>query len=285
MTAAVLEVQSLSKTYHTAKAEVAALLPVTFQVTAGEFVTLIGPSGCGKSTLLFMLAGLEAPTAGFIFIDGREAVGPGADRGMVFQNYTLYPWLTVAENVLFSASLRVHRGGAAVARQRCEALLHLMGLEQFRGALPKELSGGMKQRVAIARALLPRPKILLMDEPFGALDAQTREEMQQLTLALSRHERTTILMVTHDVDEAVFLSTRVIVFSPRPGTIIEDVVVPFGDDRSLDLKLNTDFIAIRRRLLNRLRHDTSADHSDHLERLLAVNERSKPLDNRNKPLQ
>lgn len=268
---ALLEVQSISKIYRTDGGDVEALRPSSFKVERGDFVTLIGPSGCGKTTMLFILAGLEAPTDGYIFIDGRQVVGPGANRGMVFQNYTLYPWLTVAENILFSSTLKAHRTTAEArkaAQERCDALLHLMGLEAFARAFPKELSGGMKQRVAIARALLPRPKILLMDEPFGALDAQTREEMQELTVLLCRHERTTVLMVTHDVDEALFLSNRILVFSPRPGIIVEDIAVPFGPERTLELKLTPAFIDLKRRILDRLRRKTGSHRAGHLQRLM-----------------
>jgi NitT/TauT family transport system ATP-binding protein len=268
---ALLEVQDISKLYGADGRLVEALKPTSFKVESGDFVTLIGPSGCGKTTMLFILAGLEPPSGGYIFIGGRQAVGPGASRGMVFQNYTLYPWLTVAENILFSSTLMAHRGDAQkrkAARERCDALLHLMGLVSFANAYPKQLSGGMKQRVAIARALLPGPKILLMDEPFGALDAQTREEMQELTVLLCRNEKTTVLMVTHDVDEALFLSNRILVFSPRPGRIVEDITVPFGSERTLDLKLSPEFINLKRRILERLRRDTGEQRASHLSRLM-----------------
>lgn len=271
----ILEVQDVSKVYPTDNGSVEALRPTSFKVERGEFVTLIGPSGCGKTTMLFMLAGLEEPSDGYMLVNGRQAIGPGADRGMVFQNYTLYPWLTVAQNVLFSATLKTFRqdgGDLKAAKERCDALLYLMGLEAFAKAYPRELSGGMKQRVAIARALLPRPEILLMDEPFGALDAQTREEIQQLTALLTRHEGTTVLMVTHDVDEALFLSTRTLVFSPRPGRIVEDISVPFGEVRTLDLKLTPEFISLKRRMLGLLRRESDANREDYLQRLLQVQE-------------
>ena len=279
----ILEVQAVSKIYPTDTGSVEALRPTSFKVEPGEFVTLIGPSGCGKTTMLFILAGLEAPTGGYMFVKGRQAVGPGADRGMVFQNYTLYPWLTVTENILFSATLKTSRqSGDEVksAKERCNALLYLMGLDAFANAYPRELSGGMKQRVAIARALLPRPAILLMDEPFGALDAQTREEIQQLTALLSRHEGTTVLMVTHDVDEALFLSTRTLVFSPRPGAIVEDITVPFGDVRTLDLKLAPEFISLKRRMLDLLRHETDRSRNDYLQRLLQAQQPEPPRMNK-----
>jgi len=177
---------------------------------------------------------------------------------MVFQSYTLFPWLTVEENARFALGLSVNARptsarGVANA-ERADALLELMGLADFRRAYPRELSGGMKQRVAIARALVNRPKVLLMDEPFGALDAQTREEMQELMLLLQRHERMTVLFVTHDVEEAIYLSGRVLVFSPRPGRIVRDVAVPFGPgpERTLDLKLTPDFVRLKRELFDLL---------------------------------
>ncbi|MBS0232343.1 MAG: ABC transporter ATP-binding protein [Proteobacteria bacterium] len=271
----ILEVQNVSKVYRTDSGGVDALRPTSFKVERGEFVTLIGPSGCGKTTMLFILAGLEEPTDGYMFVNGRQAIGPGADRGMVFQNYTLYPWLNVTQNILFSATLKGFRQNgedSKAAKERCSALLYLMGLEAFANAYPRELSGGMKQRVAIARALLPRPAILLMDEPFGALDAQTREEIQQLTALLSRHEGTTVLMVTHDVDEALFLSTRTLVFSPRPGRIVDDISVPFGDVRTLDLKLAPEFISLKRHMLGLLRRESDAHRDDYLQRLLQAQE-------------
>jgi NitT/TauT family transport system ATP-binding protein len=271
----ILDVQNVSKVYPTDNGGVEALRPTSFKVERGEFVTLIGPSGCGKTTMLFILAGLEEPTAGYMFVNGRQAIGPGADRGMVFQNYTLYPWLTVSQNVLFSATSKGFReagGDLKAAKERCGALLYLMGLEAFSSAYPRELSGGMKQRVAIARALLPRPVILLMDEPFGALDAQTREEMQQLTALLSRHEGTTVLMVTHDVDEALFLSTRTLVFSPRPGKIIDDINVPFGEVRTLDLKMTPEFISLKRHMFGLLRRESDSNRNDYLQRLLRAQE-------------
>jgi NitT/TauT family transport system ATP-binding protein len=256
-----LEVRQIEKVYRGRQADVTALQPSSFEVGPGEFVSLLGPSGCGKSTTLYMIAGLETPTRGEILLDGQPVCGPGRDRGMVFQNYSLFPWLTVAENTRFSFDLDSNRDpgrteGEVMTRVgRAYSLLDLMGLQQFYEAYPRELSGGMKQRVAIARALTNQPKLLLMDEPFGALDAQTREEMQELLLLLSRHERTSVLFVTHDVEEAIFLSTRILVFSARPGRILEDIPVPFGPERGLELKLHPDFLHLKRRLLDLLHHE------------------------------
>jgi NitT/TauT family transport system ATP-binding protein len=253
-----LQLRQLAKTYAAKGGRVAALLPTSFTVEEGAFVTLLGPSGCGKSTALRIVAGLDEPTAGDVLLDGVKVVGPGAERGMVFQSYTLFPWLNVFDNTRFSTHLRRNQGSSrdndAAVLGRARSLLELMGLKDFERAYPRELSGGMKQRVAIARALTNRPKVLLMDEPFGALDAQTREEMQQLMLRLHAHERTTVLFVTHDVEEAIYLSSRILVFSARPGRVISDMAVRFGPSelRSPELKLSPEFTALKRNLLDLL---------------------------------
>ncbi len=260
-----LEVRQLAKTYFGQKLPIPALSPTSFRVDGGAFVTLLGPSGCGKSTALQLIAGLDEATSGDVLLDGAKVTGPGPERGMVFQSYTLFPWLTVFENARFSTRLSKNRSpkdrGSAEALDRARSLLELMGLRDFHDAFPRELSGGMKQRVAIARALVNRPKVLLMDEPFGALDAQTREEMQGLMLRLHAHERTTVLFVTHDVEEAIYLSTRVLVFSSRPGRIIRDVVVPFGAsaERRTELKLSSEFIELKRELFHLL-HPGARSH-------------------------
>jgi NitT/TauT family transport system ATP-binding protein len=248
-----LEVRQVAKTYAAQRGAVPALLPTSFSLEDGEFVTLLGPSGCGKSTTLSLIAGLEEASEGDIFLDGVPVTGPGRDRGMVFQGYTLYPWLTVAENARFSLGLKANRGRDDGA-ERAGSLLSLMGLGDLQGAYPRELSGGMKQRVAIVRALTARPKVLLMDEPFGALDAQTREEMQELMLLLHAHERTTVLFVTHDVEEALYLSSRVLVFSARPGRIIRELQVPFGPgiERPPELKVTPEFLELKRELVELL---------------------------------
>ncbi|XHR29281.1 MAG: ABC transporter ATP-binding protein [Chthoniobacteraceae bacterium] len=265
-----LQVQDLEKAYPTRKGVVQAVCPTSFEVGDGEFVSLVGPSGCGKSTTLYMLSGLEEATSGRILLDGKEVRGPGADRGMVFQNYTLFPWLTVLENVQFSLGLEANfRPGEQTTAEimklvgRSYFLLDLMGLHDFYDAYPRELSGGMKQRVAIARALVNQPKILLMDEPFGALDAQTREEMQEMLALLSQYEKTTIIFVTHDVEEAIFLSSRILVFSSRPGRIVSDIPVPFGrDERTLDLKLEPEFMRMKREIMTLLHGSQSHKAED-----------------------
>lgn len=260
-----LQVRDLAKQYRTKKGLLEAVAPTSFDVADAEFVSLLGPSGCGKSTTLYMIAGLEENSGGDILLDGQPVRGPGRDRGMVFQNYSLFPWLSVEENARFGSTLdagwkQITTTGEAMADVgRVHSLLDLMGLRNFYQAYPRELSGGMKQRVAIARALAARPKVLLMDEPFGALDAQTREGMQELLLLLSRHERITTLFVTHDVEEALYLSTRILVFSPRPGRIVREVPVPFGPDRPLDLKLSPEFMRLKREIVGLLHHEQPGD--------------------------
>jgi NitT/TauT family transport system ATP-binding protein len=261
-----LELRQIAKTYHGKSGAIPALLPSSFSVEEHAFVALLGPSGCGKSTALRLVAGLEEPSAGEILLDDVKVSGPSAERGMVFQSYTLFPWLTVLENTLFSTQLAGnrarHESRQQTTRERALSLLELMGLLDFQHAYPRELSGGMKQRVAIARALVNRPKVLLMDEPFGALDAQTREEMQELALLLHAHERSTVLFVTHDVEEAIYLSSRVLVFSTRPGRIVRDLQVPFGpsNERTPELKLSVQFAELKRELFGLL-HPGARSHA------------------------
>jgi NitT/TauT family transport system ATP-binding protein len=254
-----LQVRNLEKIFHGRKGRVQALTPTTFDIAQGEFVCLVGASGCGKSTLLNMIAGLEEPTAGEITLDGQPITGPGQDRGMVFQHYTLFPWLTVLQNTEFSEQLECNLDYETLTSQeveersgRAESLLEVMGLGDFHNALPRELSGGMKQRVAIARALVNRPKLLLMDEPFGALDAQTREDMQEMMLLLSKTEGISVIFVTHDLEEAVYLASRIFVLSPRPGRLVADLKVPYLIDRPSTLKIHPDFLAIKRQLVDML---------------------------------
>jgi NitT/TauT family transport system ATP-binding protein len=260
-----LELCQVARTYAAKSGQVAALLPTSFTVEEGSFVTLLGPSGCGKSTALRLVAGLDEPTAGEVLLDGVKVTGPGPERGMVFQSYTLFPWLNVFDNTRFSTHLSRNRATlgtehSAAVLERARSLLELMGLKDFERAYPRELSGGMKQRVAIARALTNRPKVLLMDEPFGALDAQTREEMQELMLQLHAHEATTVVFVTHDVEEAIYLSSRVLVFSARPGRVVADIAVPFGASarRSPELKLSPEFTALKRELFGLLHPGASS---------------------------
>ncbi|HEY8200556.1 MAG TPA: ABC transporter ATP-binding protein, partial [Actinomycetota bacterium] len=224
-----LEAVGLSKDFDTRKGPLRALDHVDFRVQKNELVCLVGSSGCGKSTLLAIVAGLDLPTEGEVLLNGVPVAGPGPDRGLVFQGYSLYPWRTVAENVAFGLELK-HLPAADI-KARVAHYLDVMGLTGFADSLPAQLSGGMRQRTAIARALATEPQVLLMDEPFGALDTQTRQAMQEFLLTVWREVGTTILMVTHSVEEAVFLSQRLYVMSPRPGRIAAELAVPFGPDR------------------------------------------------------
>jgi NitT/TauT family transport system ATP-binding protein len=217
----VLEVQNLTRTFAGDTGPVTALDRVSFQVHRRELLCVIGPSGCGKSTLGRIIAGLDEPTAGQVLIDGKEVHGPGSDRGMVFQGYTLFPWRTVIENVMFG--LEMAGKSRAEAEDEARPWVDMVGLGKFTNAYPYQLSGGMKQRVAIARALVNRPRILIMDEPFGALDAQTRAEMQSHLIEIWRNVDVTIVFVTHDLDEAVYLADRVLVMGTNPGRLLETV--------------------------------------------------------------
>jgi len=234
-----LEISDLHKEFVVKKNKIVALQDINMHVDSGEFICVVGASGSGKSTLLRLVAGLDFPTSGSINVDGSEVVGPGADRGMVFQKYTLYPWLNVQKNVEFGLKLL----GISPQDRKEEAsyFLNIVGLTNFAKSYPKELSGGMKQRVAIARALATNPKILLMDEPFGALDIQTKENMQQFLLEIWRKTGCTILMITHDVREAVFLSQRIYVLSARPGTVKEEVEIDLLRDRDYTIKRQPEF--------------------------------------------
>jgi NitT/TauT family transport system ATP-binding protein len=217
----------------------------------GEFRVLLGPSGCGKSTLLRMIAGLDKPTSGEVLVNGVPVSGPGKDRGMVFQKYTSFPWLSVRENVEYG--MRINHVPEAQRKETADHLLKEVGLTEFADVYPDTLSGGMQQRVAIARTLAVRPSVILMDEPFGALDAQTRSDMQQLLLKIWDETACTILFVTHDVEEAVYLADRIFIMSSHPGTIVEDVQVPFDRPRDLALKERTEFHELQHYVLGRLK--------------------------------
>ncbi len=261
-----IEVRGLGKVFGEGSHRVEALRDIDLQVARNEFVTFVGASGCGKSTLLRIIAGLEYHTAGEVYASGRPVTGPGADRAMVFQHYSLYPWLKVTENIKFSRRLRHGRdtlttADVEAASGRADALLRLMGLSAAANAWPNQLSGGMQQRVAIARALMGRPKILLMDEPFGALDAQTREVMHDLILHVHKLERTTIAFVTHDVEEAIYLADRVVLMAPRPGRIDSIYAVPLPAVREQDMKHTSEFLALKKEILARIR-ETSGMKTD-----------------------
>jgi len=233
-----------------------ALQATDLTVAENDFITILGPSGCGKSTLLRIVAGLDTPTAGEVQLDGRRILGPGADRGMVFQSYTLFPWLSVLDNVCFGLRER----GWPRDRQLdvAHAFIGKVGLKGFENHFPKQLSGGMQQRTAIARALANGPRMLLMDEPFGALDHQTRELMQELLLGIWEAERKTVLFVTHDIDEAVFMGSRVVVMSARPGRIKLDLEVPLAHPRHYSVKTTPPFVALKAELTEQVRAEVLA---------------------------
>ena len=258
-----LSIREVEKVFVTRTKTTQALSPTTFDIADGEFVSLVGPSGCGKSTLLYIIAGLEDASGGEVLLDGRPLSGPGADRGMVCQAYNLFPWLSVLDNTRFSETLHANHfldgtpGEVRARIDRVYTLLDLMGLGDFHHAYPKELSGGMRQRVAIARALANDPAVLLMDEPFGALDAQTREEMQELLLLVRLHWGRPIVFVTHDVDEAIFLSDRIIVMSPRPGRVRADLRVDLPQPRTLEQKLDPEFLRLKREIVEYLHESRS----------------------------
>ncbi|BAX61807.1 ABC transporter ATP-binding protein [Burkholderia stabilis] len=242
----ILDVRHLGKRFLSPQGEVVALDDISFRTHRREFVCVIGPSGCGKSTLIRILAGLESQTSGDVLLDGKPVRGPGADRGMVFQGYTLFPWLTVKKNVMFG----LKRNGSSSGEAEREALqwLDLVGLTRFADVYPHQLSGGMKQRVAIARALANRPRILLMDEPFGALDAQTRAKMQAHLLDIWRNIDVTILFITHDLDEAILLADRILVLKANPGEVQELIEVPVPRPRGYAQFNTPEFIATKARL-------------------------------------
>ncbi|MFL6969246.1 ABC transporter ATP-binding protein [Pseudomonas alvandae] len=223
------------------------------QIEAGQFVCILGPSGCGKSTLLGALAGHLQPSTGTLKVDAVPVVGPSPQRGMVFQQHTLFPWRSVRDNVAFGLKMR---GLGKLERHRAaDEILALVGLEGFAGHWPDQLSGGMQQRVEIARVLVNRPRLLLMDEPFGALDALTRLNMQELLLDIWTRIRTTVVFVTHDIDEALFLADRLLVMSPRPGRIIEDLRLDFPRPRTTELVTHPEFARLKRHCLELLRHE------------------------------
>ena len=248
----ILNVRGVERRYDTTLA----LQATDLDVAENDFITILGPSGCGKSTLLRIVAGLDTQTSGEVLLDGRRIEGPGADRGMVFQSYTLFPWLTVLDNVCFGLCER----GLLRAQQveQAQAFIQKVGLRGFENHYPKQLSGGMQQRTALARALANRPRMLLMDEPFGALDHQTRELMQELLLGIWEAERKTVLFVTHDIDEAVFMGSRVVVMSARPGRIKLDRVVPLAHPRHYSVKTQPAFAALKAELTEAVRVEVLA---------------------------
>ena len=223
---------------------------VSYDIVDGEFVAVIGPSGCGKTTMMNMVAGFVQPTRGRVLLDGKPIAGPGPDRGVIFQEYGVFPWLTVRQNIAFGLTLAANRAGAAERDAICARYMTLMGLTEFADAWPRMLSGGMRQRLALARAYAVRPQFLLMDEPFGALDAQTRTAMQDLLLEVLAAEGKTVMLITHSVEEAIYLASRILVMSARPTRIREDIVVPFPYPRDESLHETREFNELRSHIRN-----------------------------------
>lgn len=249
-----IEVQDFCLRYETMEGAVEAVSDVSLNVQPGEFVSIVGPSGCGKSTLLNALAGFLTPSGGTVTVDGEAISGPSADRGMIFQQYSLFPWKTVRENVEFG--LKMKGVSRSERERRARTLLGLAGLTQFENHYPDRLSGGMKQRVGIVRALATGPRILLLDEPFGALDAQTRLIMQQILTNMWQQLKISVLFVTHDIDEAIFLSDRIYVMTARPGSIKAEIVVPLPRPREPSMTLSSEFLGLRRGLMSLIREES-----------------------------
>ena len=250
---ATLEIRGLNKSFPYGREQRQVLRDINLTLHDNEFVSLVGTSGCGKSTLLSIAAGLEGWDSGQVLVDGEPIGGAGLDRGVVFQSYTLLPWLNAQENIEFA--LKAAGRNRSDSRRIAEEHLHLVGLSDYAGAYPNELSGGMKQRVAIARALSYRPKILLMDEPFGALDAMTRHQMQELLTRIWESHRLTVMFVTHDIEEAVYLSDRIVVMGRGPGHIKTSFSVDLGRPRHEDMAATPDFLHLQRQVLKAIRED------------------------------
>lgn len=250
-----LVIEALGRTFPGVKSgkPTVALQPTDLTVGSNDFVSILGPSGCGKSTLLRLVAGLDQPTSGRVLLDGVEITGPGPDRGMVFQSYTLFPWLTIEENIGFG--LREKGMPASKRREIVTTFVERVGLRGFENHWPKQLSGGMQQRTAIARALANDPKILLLDEPFGALDNQTRGLMQEMLLGIWERDQKTVLFVTHDIEEAIFVGSRVVTMSARPGRIKSVVPIDLPHPREYTLKSSPEFSAMRAQLTEEVRSE------------------------------
>ncbi|WP_417697266.1 ABC transporter ATP-binding protein [Psychromonas sp.] len=269
---ATMEVKGLTKEFNTNNGKVTALKNINLSIYKREFVCVIGPSGCGKSTLIRILAGLETATSGQVLLNGKEVSKPGPERGMVFQGYTLFPWLTVKQNIMFGLIESGEDKNTAEANARQWA--DLIGLSKFENHYPNQLSGGMKQRVAIARALANQPKILLMDEPFGALDAQTRSKMQAYLMEIWKNIDITVFFITHDLDEAVYLADRILVLKANPGEIEELIEVPVPQPRNVEQFLSPEFLATKQHIESLIHPKTNNDDDDHMNLVRMVNVKS-----------
>ena len=249
----IIRVRDLEKTFARQGKTVSAIRGFDLDIAPGEFVSIVGPSGCGKSTFLHMVGGFEAVSGGTLLVQGRPVAGPGPDRGVVFQEFALYPWRTVADNIVWA--LEIAGKPRAERRAVAERLMAQVGLAKFARHYPAELSGGMKQRVAIARVLAYDPPIMLMDEPFGALDAQNRELMQEDLQTLWHGARKTVLFITHDIDEAIYLADRVIVFTARPGRVKAEIAIDLPRPRAIEIKKDPAYVAYRNRVWDLLREE------------------------------
>jgi NitT/TauT family transport system ATP-binding protein len=238
----------VSLAFDTPKGKLTVVADVTYDINDGDFIAVIGPSGCGKTTMMNMLAGFQKPTTGKVLFDGIPVNAPGPERGVIFQEYGVFPWLTVKENIAFGLKLKANHVPASERKRICEHYLALMGLTDFANSHPKHLSGGMRQRLAIARAYAVKPQFLLMDEPFGALDAQTRANMQNLLLNVLATEGKTVMLITHSVDEAIYLASRIVVVTARPARIKEIIEVPFAYPRDESLQESAEFLELRSRI-------------------------------------
>jgi NitT/TauT family transport system ATP-binding protein len=274
--AIILDVQHLNKLFGSGPRSTIALNDINFSTHRREFLCIVGPSGCGKTTLVRILAGLEEKNSGQVLLQGKAVTEPGSDRGMVFQGYTLFPWLTVKKNVMFGLEVNGH--GKDESERQALQWLQLIGLERFADAYPHQLSGGMKQRVAIVRALANQPRILLMDEPFGALDAQTRCRMQAHLLEIWRKIDITIVFITHDLDEAIFLADRILVLSAHPGEVRELIEVPVSRPRTTAQLISPAFLATKARL-EELIHQSKSDDDEEAESYAMVARLTEVSDN------
>jgi len=267
-----MEVKGLSKYFYSKHGTITALKDINLTIHKREFVCVIGPSGCGKSTLIRILAGLEQASEGEVKLDGKPVNKPGPERGMVFQGYTLFPWLSVKQNIMFGLRESGYNKGSAEAEAR--QWIELIGLSRFENSYPHQLSGGMKQRVAIARALANKPKVLLMDEPFGALDAQTRSKMQSHLMEIWKNIDVTVFFITHDLDEAIYLADRILVLKSNPGEVQEIIEVPVPQPRHPDHFLTAEFLATKRHLEHLIHPANQDDDEDQLNiiRMVPVND-------------
>ncbi|RTM11684.1 MAG: ABC transporter ATP-binding protein [Bradyrhizobiaceae bacterium] len=235
----------VSLSFETPKGRLNVVEDVSYDINDGDFIAVIGPSGCGKTTMMSMLAGFQKPTTGKVLFDGRPVAGPGPERGVIFQEYGVFPWLTVKQNIAFGLTLKANHAATAERDAICDHYLDLMGLSDFANSYPKHLSGGMRQRLAIARAYAVKPQFLLMDEPFGALDAQTRSNMQNLLLKVLETEGKTVMLITHSVEEAIYLASRIVVVTARPARIKEIIDVPFTYPRDESIQERPEFAELR----------------------------------------